>query len=179
LAVIALASTDVASQESTDSVLLGLLDWILPGSGTGGASSDDFSGLSWTVRKIAHILEYAILAILLVRAARVFPCFDRAIGGSGKGRDRGDGGHGRDWPSGAGDGSDGGAAGAGGRQRFLVMAAVVMPFGVVVALLDEFHQTFLSSRTGSLEDALIDVAGLLLGLTVAWLMGRRRLRESG
>ena len=51
---------------------------------------------------------------------------------------------------------------------------VVLPFGVLVAGIDEFHQSFVASRHASLWDALIDVVGISLGLTVAWLIRRWR-----
>ena len=40
---------------------------------------------------------------------------------------------------------------------------VVLPFGAVVAAVGEFHQSFVTSRTSSPWDALIDVLGVLLG----------------
>ena len=51
---------------------------------------------------------------------------------------------------------------------FLISATVVVTF----ALMDEYHQSFVPSRTGSFYDSLIDIAG---GLT-ALLVFRRRNR---
>lgn len=65
------------------------------------------------------------------------------------------------------------AAGAG-RDALWRMAAVVVPFGAVVAALDELHQSLVPSRTGSIRDAVIDVVGVSLGLLVLWLIARRR-----
>ena len=48
---------------------------------------------------------------------------------------------------------------------FLISLAVV----VVYALLDEYHQTFVPSRTGTIYDSLIDIAG---GLTALLLIRR-------
>ena len=50
---------------------------------------------------------------------------------------------------------------------FLISLAVV----VVYALLDEYHQTFVPSRTGTIYDSLIDIAG---GLTALLLIRRHR-----
>jgi len=53
-------------------------------------------------------------------------------------------------------------------------AIAVMSFGALVAFLDEFHQLFVSSRRGSLWDALIGVVGLSAGLLVTWVAWRRQ-----
>lgn len=53
---------------------------------------------------------------------------------------------------------------------FLISATLIGTF----ALVDEFHQSFVPSRTGSIYDSLIDIAG---GLT-ALLVIRRRSRPS-
>lgn len=42
------------------------------------------------------------------------------------------------------------------------------------AALDEFHQTFVASRTGSPIDVMIDATGALAGLGIYWLATRRR-----
>ncbi|MEP6821873.1 MAG: VanZ family protein [Chthoniobacterales bacterium] len=42
------------------------------------------------------------------------------------------------------------------------------------AALDEWHQTFVGSRTGSPIDVMIDSAGVLAGLGIYWLLARRR-----
>ena len=49
---------------------------------------------------------------------------------------------------------------------------------VVWALLDEFHQSFVPSRTASLYDSLIDIAGGLTAL-IGYRYVRGRLRMSG
>jgi VanZ family protein len=47
-----------------------------------------------------------------------------------------------------------------------------------VALLDEYHQSFLPSRTGTVYDSLLDMAGgaSALALTALWRAARRRRR---
>lgn len=49
---------------------------------------------------------------------------------------------------------------------FLISLALV----VVYALLDEYHQSFVPSRTGTIYDSLIDIAG---GLTALLIIRRR------
>ena len=53
---------------------------------------------------------------------------------------------------------------------FLISATLIVTF----ALLDEYHQTFVPSRTGSIYDSFIDIAG---GMT-ALLVIRKRSRAS-
>ena len=54
-------------------------------------------------------------------------------------------------------------------------------FGLVAAyaLLDEFHQSFVPTRTGTIYDSLIDIAGgaAALVLLAAWRVVRRRRRN--
>lgn len=43
------------------------------------------------------------------------------------------------------------------------------------AALDEYHQSFVASRTGSPYDVLIDASGALLGIAICWwVVGKRR-----
>jgi len=44
------------------------------------------------------------------------------------------------------------------------------------ALTDEFHQSFVPSRTASIHDSLIDSAGALIALSVIWFSEKRRVR---
>jgi VanZ family protein len=47
------------------------------------------------------------------------------------------------------------------RQRWFLFSLMLV---AAHALLDEYHQSFVPSRTGSLYDSIIDIAGGLLGL---------------
>ena len=57
-------------------------------------------------------------------------------------------------------------------QRWFLISATLV---VVYALIDEYHQSFVPSRTASIVDSLIDMAG---GLT-ALLVVRKRTKVSG
>jgi VanZ family protein len=45
---------------------------------------------------------------------------------------------------------------------------------MIYALTDEFHQSFVPSRTASIHDSLIDSTGALIALTVIWWYERRK-----
>lgn len=49
----------------------------------------------------------------------------------------------------------------------------------VVALADEYHQSFLPSRTGTIYDSLLDMTGGACALAVVALWAARRRRKSG
>jgi len=57
------------------------------------------------------------------------------------------------------------------RQRWFLICATLV---VIYALLDEYHQSFVPSRTASIFDSMIDIAG---GLT-ALLIVRKRTSDS-
>ena len=47
------------------------------------------------------------------------------------------------------------------------------------AALDEYHQSFVASRTGSPIDVAIDASGALLGVVICWwVIARRRRRQA-
>jgi VanZ family protein len=48
----------------------------------------------------------------------------------------------------------------------------------IFAVTDEFHQTFVASRTASRQDVLIDVCGALIGILLCLMFSRRRLARS-
>jgi len=51
-------------------------------------------------------------------------------------------------------------------------------FAMLYALSDEFHQSFVPSRTASIHDSLIDSAGALIALTIIWLRYRKPAAET-
>src|SRR5207253_11387164 len=42
---------------------------------------------------------------------------------------------------------------------------------------DEFHQSFVPSRTASPNDVMIDICGTLIGLSICWMSAARRVPE--
>lgn len=44
----------------------------------------------------------------------------------------------------------------------------------VFAASDEFHQSFVASRTSSTHDVMIDICGALVGLVICWMLARRK-----
>jgi VanZ family protein len=55
------------------------------------------------------------------------------------------------------------------QRGFQRAAATAFVIAAVYASLDEFHQSFIPSRTGALQDVLIDLCGAMLGLAVCAL----------
>jgi VanZ family protein len=70
------------------------------------------------------------------------------------------------------------AADAEGRWSPHRVLAVLMVLAVYAAT-DEFHQRFVASRTPSVWDVMIDIAGGAVGLGVKWTWERWRRRSSG
>ena len=64
LAVIFLASTDLMSAEHTSRFIVPFLRWLNPE-----ISPEGLASIHFIVRKCAHVGEYAVLALLLLRAA--------------------------------------------------------------------------------------------------------------
>ena len=48
------------------------------------------------------------------------------------------------------------------------IASVTLAASAAFAATDEFHQSFVPSRTASVRDVMIDIAGVLIGLTTYW-----------
>jgi len=144
VAAIALASTNIASQAHTNIWLWRVVHLFSPGTLDGDSSSSHFGALSWAVRKMAHLAEYAVLGFLSAGALKaLFPGYV--------------------------DGNN--------RRTLGSMALVVIPFGTLVASVDELHQTTLPSRTGSIRDVGVDMIGLAAGVLAMWMIRRRRDRK--
>jgi VanZ family protein len=60
------------------------------------------------------------------------------------------------------------------RERVMQAAIVAFLIAAIYAALDEFHQSFVASRTGSPMDVLIDCAGALVGLATFLNVTRSR-----
>lgn len=61
------------------------------------------------------------------------------------------------------------------RQRWFLISLLLV---IAYALSDEFHQSFVSTRTASIYDSAIDTAGGLAALIVVWLRRSSRARPS-
>jgi len=119
-AIISFMSGGWFSGEHTGGVLLPILRALLPE-----ASSEQLLALHALIRKAAHVAEYLVFGVLLVRALRE----------------------------------------EGLRGAALAIAAVGL--GVAFAGLDEFHQSFVPSRTPSPRDVAVDATGLAAGVGLA------------
>ena len=61
-----------------------------------------------------------------------------------------------------------------GRGNFRRAAVLALFLASIYAALDEFHQSFVPSRTASPSDVAIDVAGALIGVAICWRARRTR-----
>jgi VanZ family protein len=130
LALIFIGSTDLMSAEHTSRIIGPILRWFNPD-----VSAETIARVQFLVRKIAHLTEYAVLAILIWRAF---------LGSS--------------WQL---------------KSSILFVLAL---FGcAILAATDEFHQSFVPSRTASPKDVIIDILGALLGLTICIAVARRKV----
>ena len=129
LGLIFVGSTSVMSAEHTSRYIGPFLLWLKPG-----MSATAIWTILVVVRKCAHVIEYAVLALLLWRALRSVPTL---------------------------------------RTRTFVVFGAVLLGCALVAASDEFHQTFVKSRTPSVRDVLLDVGGGFLGLLICATFARR------
>ena len=130
LGVIFVGSTDLMSAEHTSRIIGPILRWFNPN-----VSFETIAPVQFIVRKIGHLSEYAVLAILIWRAFR----------------------RGRYWQT---------------KMSILFLAAWFLC--AVFAASDEFHQSFVPSRTASPKDVMIDICGALIGLTICVAVASRK-----
>ena len=121
------ASTDLGSAANSGRILIPVLRWFNPN-----VSAAAIETAQLIVRKGAHLTEYAIFALLLLRAFRSHA-----------------------------------------RGIFVRQAALVLFFAALYAASDEFHQSFVATRTPSPYDVMIDTCGALLGLVAYRLLFAR------
>jgi VanZ family protein len=57
--------------------------------------------------------------------------------------------------------------------KMSIVAGTVLFVCVLFAASDEFHQSFVASRTASASDVLIDIAGALIALAFCWRLAAR------
>jgi VanZ family protein len=129
LVVIFIDSTDLMSAKHTSQFIVPFLRWLKPD-----ISPEALTSIHFMIRKFAHLSEYAILALLLLRASLRITNF----------------------------------------KNKAILYASVWVGCFIVAVLDEFHQTFVASRSASIVDVIIDSAGAILGLLVGTALARRR-----
>ena len=122
-AVISALSTDTFSAEHTSLVIVPILHWLFPQASA--ATIEELHGL---IRKSAHLAEYFIFSMLLLRGMR--------------GPELG-------W-----------------KWRWAIWAIAI---AAGYAALDEFHQSFVPSRTASPWDALLDTTGATAAQVFLWL----------
>ena len=130
MAIIFLGSTDMLSAEHTSRFLAPFLRWIDPQ-----ISLAALNAIQLGVRKLGHLTEYAILAMLLWRALR---------------------------------------AGIRWQMKMSILFLVAALASAIFAASDEFHQSFVPSRTASPTDVMIDICGTLIGLSICWMFAKRR-----
>ena len=118
-----IGSTDLMSAEHTSRFIGPFLRWFAPE-----ITDATVTSIQLIVRKCAHLMEYAILSALLLRALR---------------------------------------------QHLLAARSVAFVLAALYAVVDEFHQSFVPSRTGSPWDVLTDSIGAILGLVIYVRMTRR------
>jgi VanZ family protein len=61
------------------------------------------------------------------------------------------------------------------KWKMSIVFAVAWAGCAIFAASDEFHQSFVPSRTSSLHDVIIDVCGALIGLTICIALASRRV----
>jgi VanZ family protein len=127
--VILTGSSDIFSAEQTSRYLVSLLRWLDPQ-----ISISTIAAIQFALRKLGHLVEYAVLAALLWRALRSSSNL---------------------------------------RAKMSTLFVGVWIACAIVAATDEFHQSFVASRTASLNDALIDSLGAAVGLAICLVIARR------
>ena len=121
MAFISYASTGNFSAGNTSRIIGPLVLWLFPDT-----TPETLLVIHGITRKIAHLMEYALLGILAARAFR-------------------------------------GSSREGLHTRWFLASVILV---VVYALVDEYHQSFVPSRTGTIYDSLIDIAGGFAALLI-------------
>jgi VanZ family protein len=159
--LIFVASGDLMSSEHTSRFLTPFLLWLKPD-----ISPQALAQIHLLVRKLGHIIEYAILAMLSWRALRRGTNRQMKMSPDPAQPD--------DFVN------DGRPSLVESTSYPWARRRAIFFFGVwilcaVFAATDEFHQSFVVSRTAAYSDVLIDAAGALVGLLICW----RRFRRTG
>jgi VanZ family protein len=65
------------------------------------------------------------------------------------------------------------------RTKMSILFILGWGLAIVAAASDEFHQSFVASRTASIRDVMIDAVGALFGLLIGSVFARKGKVESG
>jgi VanZ family protein len=134
LGFIFVGSTDLMSAEQTSRMIGPLMRWLKPD-----VSAEAIAEVQFVIRKLGHLAEYAILAMLLWRA--VYCRVNMKT------------------------------------KMSILFIAVWLACGMFAAS-DEFHQSFVASRTATSKDVLIDICGALVGLLACLILARRKSAQT-
>jgi len=129
LGVIFVGSTDLMSAQHTSRFIVPFLRWLNPD-----ISWAAIDTIHTVIRKLGHVSEYAILALMLWRAL----CRGTAL-----------------------------------QTKTPILFGAVLLACTVFAVLDEFQQSFVGSRTSSARDVLLDSAGAFLGALIVMTFSQR------
>ena len=130
MTLIFVGSTDVLSAEHTSRFLAPFLRWLDPQ-----ISWVALNSIQIFIRKLGHLTEYAILAILLWRAFQSAAFWKLST-----------------W----------------------ISLTILLICCAIFAASDEFHQSFVPSRTSSFNDVMIDVCGAMIGLAICVALASRK-----
>lgn len=173
--VIFSASSDANSYHRSSILFEPLLRWLFPH-----LPQAQIETIHLLFRKGCHLTEYAIFALLLLRAIRNSTAENqrRKLGGDAVRAAN----SGRVPPP---EKTPGGlpAAPAGGNTRAAIVpsdsrcwhwdeAGLALALVFLYAASDELHQVFVPGRTGQISDVVVDVSGAVAGLTLLWLGGK-------
>ncbi len=134
LGVIFAGSTDIFSTQQTSRYLVPFLRWLDPQ-----ISISTIAAIHFALRKLGHLIEYAVLAAFLWRALR---------------------------------------NGTSMRAKMSTLFAGVWVVCAIFAATDEFHQSFIASRSASLLDVMIDTSGAVVGLAICVVFAAWANRKS-
>ena len=134
LGLIFVGSTDALSAEQTSRFLVPFLRWFDPQ-----ISGATIAAIQLIIRKLGHITEYAILAMLLWRGLR---------------------------------------RGTHLQAKMSILFSFAWLTAAIFAVTDEFHQSFVPSRTASPNDVIIDICGAVVGLVICMVFAARANRKS-
>lgn len=62
-------------------------------------------------------------------------------------------------------------------RRTITLVAIALTASALFAASDEFHQSFVATRTASENDVLIDICGAIVGLAICWMIGQKNRQK--